>query len=189
MTKRDAICEAALDLFAEKGIEATTTREIAEKAGAAEGTLYRHFDGKEDLAQWLYRQCAAQLEDTLADATSNASTPPDHLEALVRGIFEFYASKPASCTYLLSARGSELGNKGTDSTLSPPLHFLTDTLEAGMDDGSFRDAPATLMAGWILAMVQQTVRSLKADALSISSQAAIDRTVDVALRLAEAPLP
>jgi hypothetical protein len=58
-----------------------------------------------------------------------------------------------------------------------------------MDDGSFRDAPATLMAGWILAMVQQTVRSLKADALSISSQAAIDRTVDVALRLAEAPLP
>jgi AcrR family transcriptional regulator len=189
MTKRDAICEAALDLFAEKGIEATTTREIAEKAGAAEGTLYRHFDGKEDLARWLYRQCAAQLEETLADATAKSSTPPDRLEALVRGVFEFYASKPASCTYLLSVRESELGNEETDEALSPSLRYLADTLEAGMDNGTFRDAPAPLVAGWILAMVQQTVRSIKADALSISPQAAIDRTVDVALRLAEAPLP
>ena len=48
MTKRDAICDAALELFAEKGIEATTIRDIAQRADAAEGTLYRHFKGKEE---------------------------------------------------------------------------------------------------------------------------------------------
>ena len=65
MTKRDAICDAALTLFAEKGFEATTTREIAEQAGAAEGTLYRHFDGKADLAQSLYLRCTTELRDIL----------------------------------------------------------------------------------------------------------------------------
>ncbi len=188
MTKRDAICETALELFAEKGIEATTTREIAEKAGAAEGTLYRHFDGKDDLAQWLYQRCAHQLEETLNEAAEYASSPPARLEALVRGVFNFYASKPASCTYLLSARQSGLREDDADEALPLPLRRFADALDAGMQDGTFRDAPAPLMAGWILAMVQQTVRSLKADALSIAPQAAIDRTVDAALRLAEAPL-
>lgn len=188
MTKRDAICETALDLFAEKGIEATTTREIAEQAGAAEGTLYRHFDGKDDLAQWLYQQCATQLEETLTDAVVDTSDPAARLEALVRGVFDFYASKPASCTYLLSARQSGLGEDDPSEALPPPLRLFADALTAGVEEGAFRDTAAPLVAGWILAMVQQTVRSLKADALSIAPQAAIDRTVDAALRLAEAPL-
>ena len=187
MTKRDAICETALELFAEKGIEATTTREIAEKAGAAEGTLYRHFDGKDDLAQWLYRRCTAQLEETLTEAVAEAPPPPARLEALVRGVFGFYASKPASCTYLLSTQESSLGTEAADEAPRSPLRFFAEALDAGVADGTFRDAPVTLTAGWILAMVQQTVRSLKADALSMSAQAAIDRTVDAALRLAEAP--
>ena len=187
MTKRDAICETALELFAEKGIEATTTREIAEKAGAAEGTLYRHFDGKDDLAQWLYQQCTAQLGEMLTEAVADASTPPARLEALVRGVFEFYASKPASCTYLLSTQEPNPGGEKADEPPRSPLRFFVEALSAGVTDGTFRDAPVTLTAGWVLAMVQQTVRSLKADALSMSRQSAIDRTVDAALRLAETP--
>lgn len=185
MTKRDAICETALELFAEKGIEATTTREIAEKAGAAEGTLYRHFDGKADLAQWLYRRCANQLEETLADAEAAVSSPPERLEALVRGVFDFYATKPASCTYLLSAR--ESGKVGEEAgTLPPPLRLFADALDDGMRQGVFREASAPLVAGWVLAMVQRTVLFLKADALPVGKQEAIDQTVDAAQRLAHA---
>lgn len=184
MTKRDAICETALELFAEKGIQATTTREIAEKAGAAEGTLYRHFDGKDDLARWLYQRCATQLEETLTEASDAASGPSDRLEALVREIFNFYATRPASCTYLLSAQQSGIGKEEGDA-LPPPLRLFADALNRGMEQGVFREVSAPLVAGWILAMVQQTVRSLKAEALTISTQAAIDHTVDAALRLAE----
>ena len=184
MTKRDAICETALNLFAEKGIEATTTREIAEKAGAAEGTLYRHFDSKDDLARWLYQRCTRRLEESLVEATADTVTPAQRLEALVRGVFEFYASKPASCTYLLSSRQSGLGGEDEGGRAPPPLRLFTDALEEGIAQGTFRDTSASLVAGWILAMVQQTVRSLKADALPMGSQVAIDRTVDASLRLA-----
>jgi AcrR family transcriptional regulator len=43
---RSRILEAALDLFSEKGLEATTTLKIAKKAGVNEVTLFRHFKSK-----------------------------------------------------------------------------------------------------------------------------------------------
>lgn len=43
---RDRILEAGLKLFSKKGYIGATTREIAEKAGVAEVTLFRHFPSK-----------------------------------------------------------------------------------------------------------------------------------------------
>ncbi len=45
----DKILAAASRLFAEKGFHRTTTKEIAEAADVAEGTLYNYFDNKNDL--------------------------------------------------------------------------------------------------------------------------------------------
>ena len=46
---RTAVEQAARRLFAEQGYEATSVRQIADKAGVAERTFYRYFDGKEGL--------------------------------------------------------------------------------------------------------------------------------------------
>src|SRR5436309_15559789 len=47
--KQQALIVAALKLFAEKGYEVTTTREIAACAGCAEGLIHRYFGGKAGL--------------------------------------------------------------------------------------------------------------------------------------------
>jgi AcrR family transcriptional regulator len=47
--KQKALLQAALHLFAAKGYEATTTREIAATAGCAEGLIHRYFKGKAGL--------------------------------------------------------------------------------------------------------------------------------------------
>lgn len=43
---RSRILQAAQRLFAHKGYNGTTTRDLAQAAGVAEGTLFRHFDNK-----------------------------------------------------------------------------------------------------------------------------------------------
>src|SRR5579862_9416539 len=47
--KKQALIRAALGLFASKGYEVTTTREIAASAGCAEGLIHRYFSGKAGL--------------------------------------------------------------------------------------------------------------------------------------------
>lgn len=47
--KKQALIQAALGLFASKGYEVTTTREIAAAAGCAEGLIHRYFKGKAGL--------------------------------------------------------------------------------------------------------------------------------------------
>src|SRR5699024_3197350 len=47
--KQKNIIAAASSLFAEKGYAATSTSEIAQKAGVAEGTIFRHYKNKKEL--------------------------------------------------------------------------------------------------------------------------------------------
>ncbi|GIP36527.1 TetR/AcrR family transcriptional regulator [Paenibacillus sp. J2TS4] len=47
--KQAKILEAAIEIFSEKGYAATSTSEIAQKAGVAEGTIFRHYKTKKDL--------------------------------------------------------------------------------------------------------------------------------------------
>ena len=54
LTKKTDVIDAALALFMRKGIKATTTRDIALRAGISEGTIYRHFHSKEDLAESIF---------------------------------------------------------------------------------------------------------------------------------------
>ena len=53
---KERILEAALELFRKKGWERATTREVAAKAGIAEGTLFNYFKTKEDLALFFFQK-------------------------------------------------------------------------------------------------------------------------------------
>ncbi len=46
---RDRILAAALKLFARRGYDGTTTKDLAAAAGVAEGTLFRHFETKKSI--------------------------------------------------------------------------------------------------------------------------------------------
>ncbi|MFD2617845.1 TetR/AcrR family transcriptional regulator [Terrilactibacillus laevilacticus] len=52
-TKKELILESALELFCEKGFSATTTKEIANRSGVAEGLIFYHFKDKNTLLRQL----------------------------------------------------------------------------------------------------------------------------------------
>lgn len=47
--KQEKIIHAAIEMFSKKGYAATSTKEIAKRAGVAEGTIFRHYSTKKDL--------------------------------------------------------------------------------------------------------------------------------------------
>jgi AcrR family transcriptional regulator len=59
--KQKKIILAAIDSFSEKGYAATSTSEIAKKAGVAEGTIFRHYKTKKDLLVSIVAPMMAKL--------------------------------------------------------------------------------------------------------------------------------
>ena len=106
--KRDAIIAAALRAFAEKGVEASTTRQIADAAETTERTLFKHFGTKDALVRAVIEQVSIDLmrerafarvhearpftrdefarwhRDFLADRIEAATAAPDNYRVLFR---------------------------------------------------------------------------------------------------------
>ena len=65
--KRRAILEAAVELFADRGISHTPTSAISSAAGVAEGTLFTYFKTKDELLNELYRDMRNEIDLEMAD--------------------------------------------------------------------------------------------------------------------------
>lgn len=63
---RSRIQQVALELFTERGYEATSLREIAERLGVTKAALYYHFKTKDDIVQSLFDDQLAQLDALIA---------------------------------------------------------------------------------------------------------------------------
>lgn len=59
--KAEAILEAALGLFVERGFHGTSVPSVAERAGVAAGTIYHYFASKEALVNALYKRWKAEI--------------------------------------------------------------------------------------------------------------------------------
>ncbi len=71
-TRKQAILDAALTVFAERGFEAARLDDIAARAGVAKGTLYLYFKDKETLFEELLRGAVSPI---LAGVTALAEAP------------------------------------------------------------------------------------------------------------------
>lgn len=75
---------AALTLFVARGVAETTTKEIAMAASIAEGTIYRYFPSKEQLALDLFLGHHRVLAEALAEAERSATGLRGKIDAIVR---------------------------------------------------------------------------------------------------------
>jgi TetR/AcrR family transcriptional regulator, cholesterol catabolism regulator len=92
--KRERIRAAAWELFRERGYEATTTREVAERAGVATGTVFRYAKDKPDLLFLVFEHRLAEAVDAGFAQVSDADLVTQLLQ-LFEPIFDMYAVAPA----------------------------------------------------------------------------------------------
>lgn len=86
--KQEALIVAALKLFASKGYEATTTREIAASAGCAEGLIHRYFSGKAGLLPALLEYRVSKEVADLAQHVAPARSLEDEYLQMVNWAVE-----------------------------------------------------------------------------------------------------
>lgn len=81
--RRRQILDRSAQLFATKGIAATTIREIADEVGVYSGALYHYFPSKEAIVTELIREYIEDLSARCREITSRTLPPVERIEALV----------------------------------------------------------------------------------------------------------
>ena len=105
---RKRLERCALTLFVEQGIHATTIKDIATSAGIAEGTLYRHYTSKEELAESLFLKAHESIANHVKKEIEKFSSLKDKLKFMVHFFCEKYDEDPIVFNYLLLAQHHQM---------------------------------------------------------------------------------
>ncbi len=93
--REESILEAALVLFARKGIEKTTVQEIANEAGLSAGAIYRYYPGKDDLLRAVFEHCVHGGREAFLKPELAGLSPMERLFAIGRGVVGQSMESPA----------------------------------------------------------------------------------------------
>lgn len=150
-TKLPQIIRAAIQLFVEHGIDGTTTKQIAEAADVAEGTLYRHFKTKDELAFTVFLTHLEAFSRELDKAAAPIPHTHDKIRALIHCYFSFFEAEPLLFEYIISTEHREL--KKYPITFRQPLNVLLDILQSGIEKNEIPQQDKTLAAAYIIGIV------------------------------------
>ncbi|MFE7412655.1 TetR/AcrR family transcriptional regulator [Streptomyces laurentii] len=101
---------AAVEAFAERGYHATTTRDIAGRAGMSPAALYIHYKTKEELLHRISRIGHDKALEILRAAAGSEGTASERLAAAVRSFVRWHAERHTTARvvqYELDALGPE----------------------------------------------------------------------------------
>lgn len=169
---RAEIRAAALDLFAERGIDATSLREIAERIGVTKAALYYHYASKDALLADLVDPMFVELRelgDELAGRTLDARD-----EVALRAVLERFwelcrGNRQVMRVLLHNARVV----RGTD--IAPRMMHWRERVDAalvGSDDASARVRAVVALGG-----LQDVVAVVDEEELAVVRGPAIDAAV------------
>ncbi len=99
--KKEDLIKAALDLFAVKGYDGVSVRDIAKTAGVSEAALYKHFKGKEDLALYIFNAIIKNYSERLLVLKAQPLSSIDKLCKIVEYTYDLYEMYPAEIRFAL----------------------------------------------------------------------------------------
>lgn len=97
----EQIQRSAKDLFERKGYAATTTREIAEEAQIATGTLFLYVQDKAELLLLIYANAIGELMDITFATVPEDRPLPEQLLHIFGPFFELYGRHPENARHFL----------------------------------------------------------------------------------------
>lgn len=144
--RRGEILQVAAELFAQRGVAATTVREIADGVGMLSGSLYHHFDSKDAIAEVIVLDYLRDIEDRYRATGEQADTPATKLSLLIRASLEASVDHPHA-TEVYQNNLSYLSTLSAAAEISERAARVQtlwlETIDAGVAAGVFRaDIPA-----------------------------------------------
>ncbi|EME65493.1 MULTISPECIES: TetR/AcrR family transcriptional regulator [Rhodococcus] len=139
--RRAELLDIAAELFASRGVRATTVRDIADAAGILSGSLYHHFDSKESMVDEILRGFLDDLFGRYREIVASGSDSRATLEALITASYESI-DKSHAAVAIYQDEAKRLVENERFSYISDRNTEFRDlwvgVIERGIADGTFR---------------------------------------------------
>jgi len=147
--KRDAILDAATQVFAEKGFFGAQVADVARRAGVAAGTVYLYFKGKDDLLISLFNRTMREAIDEGRHLLTTVSDPVARLQRFAElHLGRLGRDRSLAVVFQVELRQStKFMAEFSTTRLREYLGLIRDTIALGQARGDFRtDVSPTLCA-------------------------------------------
>lgn len=189
--KRQQIIDGALHVFANKGFEKATNKDIAAAAGiGSPGLIYHYFKDKSDLFQQVFEQRLPLLQ-LLSHSEEIATKPPRDLLTLYGHAFLKVAENPTSIALFKLILGEAVRQPHVAemvNTIGPSrsFAFLTHYLAKQMENGLLKPvdpgAAARCFIGPLISYLLTREVFIQPDAKQLSAEVMVETAVNVFLQ-------
>jgi AcrR family transcriptional regulator len=166
----DRLLSAALEVYAERGLEGFTLTAVIAASGVSNGSVYHHFGDFEGLAAALYSRCLGELLDSLVAALQGGPEARDGICALVESYLRFTEQhRPAAHFIHASSYADFLPAHAPviAAAKAPRIDALLAWLRPHVAAGRVVDLPAWLVEMLLIGPVAETARRWLAEAPGI----------------------
>ncbi|KGJ87054.1 TetR/AcrR family transcriptional regulator [Colwellia psychrerythraea] len=144
--KRQQLLDAALALFVNQGIYATSTASIAKTAGVATGTLFHHFPSKDALVLELYKNIKQEFALQIAPFKLDASQLEQQAKVIWQQAIEWALANAEQQQFcLLVMQYQPLSAETKAQIFADEFGFLKDIMLFGQQQQLIADYPIELM--------------------------------------------
>jgi AcrR family transcriptional regulator len=157
--KREAILNAALELFVERGFWGTAVPEIADRAGVGAGTIYRYFESKEALVNAIYRQQKMRFSSSvLENFPANVNTREQFRTIWMR-MAAFATANPEAFIFLELHHHASYLDKESVVVEQRMLEVITAVVTAAQARRELKQGNAKLLMGMVMGAFVGVIRS------------------------------
>jgi AcrR family transcriptional regulator len=104
--RQQAILDAALACFLERGVATTTIDDIRQRSGASIGSIYHHFGSKDAIAARLYVSALQEHKQLLRGRLARARSAEQAVKAVVRAYVDWVSGHPERARFVLYNRSA-----------------------------------------------------------------------------------
>ena len=159
--------QAALSLFAKRGLDGTSMRDIARAAGVQEAAIYRHFAGKEALAREIFLSAYLWHCTQVQEIVTGGESLKDKLRAIVRQEFGMAERYPEAFVYVCENEQRFFADlpAGVPNVRSILIEFITHGQERGELETGDPELIADMLGGALCEVALSLVRRQQRDQL------------------------
>lgn len=140
-TRREELLDLAATMFAERGLRATTVRDIADSAGILSGSLYHHFSSKEEMVDEVLRGFLDWLFARYREIVDTEPNPLERLKGLFMTSFEAIEHRHAQVVIYQDEAKRLTGQERfsyVEQRNKEQRKMWLDLLNQGVEEGYFR---------------------------------------------------